>query len=119
MDRMISTELGVAPALSSVPDGMQLPSSGGLSFAELEEFSDPNLLTATTQLCEIKRMVVKAAARQGDVDYEKRMDVIKPSIDMLQEWRRSLPCSMVFAFEESLPTRLMEDQYGRILARST
>ncbi|KAF9872883.1 hypothetical protein CkaCkLH20_09746 [Colletotrichum karsti] len=116
MDRMISTELGVAPALSSVPDGIQLPNSNGLTVDELEELSDPNLLTATTQLCEIKRFVVITAAKYGDVDEEKRLEMIRPCIEMLQEWRGNLPSSMTFTFEENLPTRLMENQFGRILA---
>ncbi|KAF4810714.1 Proline utilization trans-activator [Colletotrichum siamense] len=116
MDRMISTELGVSPALASVPEGMQLPCSAGLTSEELEQFSDPSLLTASTQLCEIKRHVVITAAQHSDVDDERRLDIIKPCIDMLQEWRNNLPGNMTFTFEDSLPTRLMEAQFGRILA---
>lgn len=116
MDRMISTELGVAPAMSSVPEGMQLPSTAGLAPEDLEEFSDPSLLSMQTQLCDIKRNVVRTAAQHGNVDGERHLDVIQPCLDTLKEWRASLPEQMAFTFEDSLPTRLMEAQYGRILA---
>lgn len=116
MDRMISTELGVSPALASVPEGMQLPCSASLTSEDLEQFSDPSLLTASTQLCEIKRHVVITAAQHSDVDDERRLDIIKPCIDMLHDWRANLPSNMTFTFEDSLPTRLMEAQSGRILA---
>ncbi|KAF4832791.1 Proline utilization trans-activator [Colletotrichum tropicale] len=116
MDRMISTELGVSPALASVPEGMQLPCSAGFTSEDLEQFSDPSLLTASTQLCEIKRHVVITAAQHSDVDDGRRLDIIKPCIDMLHDWRANLPSNMTFTFEDSLPTRLMEAQYGRILA---
>ncbi|KAK1702984.1 hypothetical protein BDP67DRAFT_550042 [Colletotrichum lupini] len=116
MDRMISTELGVAAAVACVPEGMQLPSSAGLDAEDLEEFSDPGLLTMQTQLCEIKRNVVRTAAQHVDVDDERRLEIIKPCLDTLQEWRSSLPQQVAFTFEESLPTRLMEAPHGRILA---
>ncbi|KAJ5006687.1 hypothetical protein K4K48_002855 [Colletotrichum sp. SAR 10_66] len=67
-------------------------------------------------LCEIKRHVVITAAQHSDVDDERRLDIIKPCIDMLHDWRANLPSNMTFTFEDSLPTRLMEAQYGRILA---
>ncbi|KAK0375362.1 hypothetical protein CLIM01_07261 [Colletotrichum limetticola] len=116
MDRMISTELGVAAAVACVPEGMQLPSSAGLDAEDLEEFSDPGLLTMQTQLCEIKRNVVRTAAQHVDVDDERRLEIIKPCLDTLKEWRTSLPQQVAFTFEESLPTRLMEAPHGRILA---
>ncbi|KAL0939771.1 uncharacterized protein CTRU02_206381 [Colletotrichum truncatum] len=116
MDRMISLELGVTPTLASVPEGMKLPSSFGLTPEQSEEFSDPSLLTASIQLCEIKRNVIVTAAQHGDIDDEKRLDAIKPCIDMLQQWRAGLPQAMAFSFDDDLPTRLMEAQYGRILA---
>ncbi|KAF6831073.1 C6 transcription factor [Colletotrichum musicola] len=114
MDRMTSTELGVAPAFCCVPEGMQLPSSAGLTPDEAEQFSDPSLLTAAAQLCEIKRDVVRTAAQHGGS--EKRLDAIQASLDMLQQWRAGLPGVMDFTFEDSLPTRLMDSRHGRILA---
>lgn len=114
IDRMTSTELGVAPAFSCVPEGMQLPSSAGLAPEEAEQFSDPSLLTATAQLCEIKRDVVRTAAQHGGS--EERLDAIQASLDMLQQWRAGLPAAMDFTFEDNLPKRLMESRHGRILA---
>ncbi|TDZ30867.1 putative transcriptional regulatory protein [Colletotrichum spinosum] len=116
MDRMISIELGVAPALPSEPEGMQLPSSDGLTPEEMEEFANPMLLTASTQLCEIKYNVVRTAAQHGDVDDASRLALLQPCINRLHEWRSCLPDAMTFEFENSLPTRLVEAPYGRILA---
>lgn len=69
---MVSTDLGLGPARLTAPE---LPSSTGLVGGERDEFFDARPLTAQAQLCEIKRLVVEAAASKclrGIVDDRER-----------------------------------------------
>lgn len=117
MDRMVSTELGLAATNDNLGQRLQLPLSKGLSPDEIEEFFNPHLLAAQVQLCTIKSKVVETVTTHPSIgDAVWPVDVIRPSLDMLQNWRKELPQHMSFTFESGISPRMLELPFVRVLA---
>ena len=114
---MVSTELGLATSSEIPGQRLQLPLSSGLSPVEIEEFFNPHLLTAQVQLCSIKSKVVETVTQHlliGDNGWP--LDIIRPCLDLLQNWRRGLPEHMSFTFERGISPRMLELPFVRVLA---
>ena len=100
MDRMVATELGLTPTQWTIPQAVSLPSSAGLMSEDLGQFFDPAILAAQIQLCEIKRRVwdtVTGLLRTPD--YHSILNAIQPCLDLLQNWKESLPGHMALRFD--------------------
>lgn len=117
MNRMVSTELGIPPAHEPASRDLPLPSSITLTPEEEEEFFDPELLTAQTQLCQIKFKVVETASHHIRMSADGRpLDVLDPCLTTLQEWRKHLPSGMSFTFDNGIPKKMLELPAARVVA---
>lgn len=117
MNKMISTELGFSLFDESAVDWSNLPSSENLEGSDLEEFSDPNLLTAQARLCLIKSKALETASRGFPAQSpDAACSAVQPCLDMLQEWRDSLPPYLSFTFADGLDPKMVELPFVRILA---
>ncbi|KAL1860573.1 hypothetical protein VTK73DRAFT_7272 [Phialemonium thermophilum] len=117
MDRMISTELGLVSSTDIAPDSPQMPSSHGLDPKDIEEFFNPDLLTAQVQLCSIKSTIVLTVTRHAHTQHVLQpLEVIQPCLDMLRRWRNEVPRYMSFSFEGGIPSAMSNLPFGRVLA---
>ena len=117
MNRMVSTELGIPPTHEPASRDLKLPSSAHLTPQELEEFFDPSLLTAQTQLCQIKFRVVETASHHLRMSADgKPLEVLGPCLTTLQEWRQHLTGGMSFTFDRGIPKEMLDLPACRILA---
>ena len=117
MNRMVSTELGIPPAHEPASRYLPLPASITLTPEEEEEFFDPELLTAQTQLCQIKFKVVETASHHIRMSADGRpLDVLDPCLTTLQEWRKHLPSGMSFTFDNGIPKKMLELPAARVVA---
>ncbi|KAK7755570.1 hypothetical protein SLS62_002504 [Diatrype stigma] len=117
MNRMVSTELGIPPAHEPASRDLQLPSSAHLARDEEEEFFDSKLLTAQTQLCQIKFKVVETASHHIQMSADgSPLDILGPCLTTLQEWRQHLPRGMSFTFDNGIPKEMLELPAARVVA---
>ena len=118
MNRMVSTELGIPPTHEPASRDLQLPSSGQLTPGEQEEFFDPGLLSAQTQLCQIKFKVVETASHHLRMSASgKPLDILRPCLTTLQEWRKHLSRGMSFTFDHGIPKEMFGIPSCRIVAQ--
>lgn len=117
MNRMVSTELGIPPAHEPASRDLQLPSSAHLAPDDEEEFFDPKLLTAQTQLCQIKFKVVETASHHLQMSADgSPLDILGPCLTTLQEWRQHLPRGMSFTFDNGIPKEMLGLPAARVVA---
>ncbi len=117
MNRMVCTELGIPLVHEPASRDLQLPSSACLTPEEKEEFSDPNLLTALIQLCQIKFKVVETASHQIRTSADGRpLDVLGPCLTTLKEWRQHLPRGLSFNFNNGTPKEMLGLPSIRVIA---
>ncbi|KAJ3518913.1 hypothetical protein NM208_g14335 [Fusarium decemcellulare] len=116
MDRMVATELGLSPTQWNTPQGVPLPSSADLMPEDLCQFFDPAILAAQIQLCEIKRRVADTVAGLlRTPDYHSILHAIQPCLELLQNWKESLPCFTVLLrpfFLQEL-SGIMQERLGK------
>ncbi|KAH8892981.1 hypothetical protein GQ53DRAFT_793732 [Thozetella sp. PMI_491] len=108
MDRMVAAELGVSPVQTNIPE-VQLPSSTHLLREDLPQFFDPHVLTAHTQLCEMKRRVANTVT--GLLRNSNGYDIfgtLQPCLDELHQWRQRLPSHLEFCFDSGIPPTMRE-----------
>ncbi|KAF2019460.1 hypothetical protein BU24DRAFT_120620 [Aaosphaeria arxii CBS 175.79] len=117
MDRMVSTELGIAPMQDSITKGLQYPDSSHLSPPERADFFEPFLLTAQVQLSIIKGKVVETVTQQLQLKSDTDpVAVLKPCMDLVQSWREGLPPDQCFSFDAGIPSAMFALPFHRVLA---
>ena len=123
IDRMASTQMGVLPTLQIGQGDLCYPSSEGLSRDDLDEFSDPDYLTARVQLTIIQADAasdVLSSEEQGEEGLDNDNDddsvnngdnnknrrtiesFLRPRLQRLQEWKDALPAHMAVDFHASM-----------------
>lgn len=108
MEIMVATELGLTSINATTLGGLGLPSSVNLSPKDSEQFFESHILEAQVQLCEIKRKVFDTVG--GLVFTSNRpqiLDALRPCLDLLRSWRRSLKSNMAFNFSSGLPPDML------------
>ena len=117
MNRMVSTELGIPPAHEPASRDLSLPSLSHLTPEEQEEFFDPGLLSAQTQLCQIKFKVVETASHHLRMSADGNpLDILGPCLNTLQEWRQHLSHGMSFTFDRGISKEMLGIPACRIVA---
>ena len=117
MDRMVATELGVDPIQSTIPIGMQLPSTFTIAAEDIEQFFNTDIFTAQAQLYDIKYKVVTSVSRVlWTSNEEEILDELSPCLELLKQFRRNLPPHLKFDFDNGVPPTMFDVSYGRLTA---
>lgn len=100
IDRMASTQMGVLPTLQIDQGDLSYPTNDGLACENMDEFSDPDYLTARIQLTIIQADAVND--HDNDNNDAKIDTFLHPTLRRLQAWKDGLPAHMAVAFHESM-----------------
>ncbi|CAK7216191.1 hypothetical protein SBRCBS47491_002738 [Sporothrix bragantina] len=111
IDRMASTQMGVLPTLQIDQGDLSYPTNEGLSGEEINEFSDPDYLTARIQLTIIQADAANGIGQSDGEDasdndgdsYKRSIDtLLRSRLRRLQDWKAALPAHMAVDFHESI-----------------
>ncbi|KAI1370794.1 hypothetical protein F4677DRAFT_437509 [Hypoxylon crocopeplum] len=116
IDRMASTQLGLLPSLQIEQVDLEYPTQTGLLPDDLEEFSDPDYLTARVQLTIIQADAANNVCHLGQDDAEDIDTILRPVLRRLDAWREGLPAHMALGLQDSLPELLGQMPLMRSLA---
>ncbi|XXG99250.1 hypothetical protein Hte_005587 [Hypoxylon texense] len=103
MDRMASTQMGLLPALQADQVDLEYPTQKGLAPDDLEEFSDPDYLTARVQLTIIQSDAANDVYHLGQDDARDIETILRPVLRRLDTWKADLPDHMTLGIEDGLP----------------
>ncbi|KAI0161791.1 hypothetical protein GGR52DRAFT_586018 [Hypoxylon sp. FL1284] len=116
MDRMASSQMGLLPALQIDQVDLKYPTQAGLTPEELEEFSDPDFLTARIQLTIIQSNAVSDVCHLGQDDSKDTETVFRPMLRRLDAWKAGLPAHMALEIGDGLPKLRGQLPFVRSLA---
>jgi proline utilization trans-activator len=89
LDKNTSTEMGWKPAYTLADRELNYPSNEQLSQDDLEEFHDPDFLTAQVKLTKLKLSITETAYRLKSGNLVDNHE-IRSCLDMLQKWESDL-----------------------------
>ncbi|KAM5380880.1 hypothetical protein ACJZ2D_003404 [Fusarium nematophilum] len=106
VDRATSTELCLHPAYVGMDDDLDYPDSSGLSVEDLEEFFDPDLLTAQIKLLQIKGHVITVVSQLKSRHVYQRHDLLHQCLQRLEQCRNDMPATLSPLLEFDFQARL-------------
>lgn len=113
---MASTQTGLLPALQTVQVDLEYPTQKGLTPDDLEEFSDPDFLTARVQLTIIQSDAANDVCHLGQDDAKDIDAILRPVLRRLDTWKADLPEHMALGIEDRLPELIGQLPLMRSLA---
>jgi proline utilization trans-activator len=117
MDRMVSTDLGIAAMQESLPIALRYPDFNHIPDFARDEFFEPYLLTARVELSIIQAKVVETVTQHLRLNEElKSVDMIAPCSKLILDWRERLPFNVSFSFEAGIPLPMLNLPFHRVLA---
>ncbi|KAJ5490164.1 hypothetical protein N7453_010989 [Penicillium expansum] len=96
MDIMTCTELSLTPAAAFDEDSIEFPDNSQLSAEDVEEFSDPQYLTAQVKLCRIKYQIIKKISELRFGNAVEAHALIEPCLQALNNWRLEFSPTLEF-----------------------
>lgn len=93
IDRLVSSKLGHPVTVRDIDIDVDLPSMGGLSPSEQEEFSDPGYLVAHLQLARIIGDIISDIYGRSRPDHDL-LRSIHQTLKNLHSWTEALPDSV-------------------------
>jgi proline utilization trans-activator len=103
MEISTSSELGVTPSVSSDAVSVKYPGNDMLSEEETKQFHGAEYLTAQVRLCFIKSSIVDTVSNMNCDGLGDIGKTLKPSIELLRNWKASLPPHMSFTLDDGVP----------------
>lgn len=100
---MASTQMGLLPTLQADQADLEYPTQAGLASDDLEEFSDPDYLTARVQLTIIQSDAANDVCDLSQNDSKDIESIIRPVLRRLDAWKADLPAHMALGIEDGLP----------------
>lgn len=103
---MTSTQMGLLPTLQAEQSDVAYPTNADLPLEDIDEFTDPDYLTARIQLTIIQANNSKRVSHLGHDDAQDIETILRPMLGRLSSWKASLPTHMALGTEDMLePTR--------------
>lgn len=113
---MTSTQRGLLPTLQVDQTDLDYPSNTELPSADIEEFADPDYLTARIQLTIIEADNAKSVCQAGKEDARDFESVSRPMLRRLEVWKAGLPSHMALDMDNGIPNSTSSPPCTRSLA---